>query len=58
MNTKQDLINAVIEQIKIDVHDGNFVSLDEMLQYLDNDSLIYYLNEDNWPPFEHLFKSK
>jgi hypothetical protein len=54
LKTKQDLIDTVLEQIKLDVHTGELLALDELLGFLPNVNLIEYLPEEDWKPFKHL----
>jgi hypothetical protein len=42
---KMALINAVIAQIKVDIADGNYDAIAEMLDYLPNNVLEAYLPE-------------
>ena len=44
-NTKGALIDSVIEQIKLDLVNGDVTALEEMLAYLDNVVLQNYLPE-------------
>jgi hypothetical protein len=52
--SKQDLIDTVLEQIKLDVHTGELLALDELLGFLPNVNLIEYLPEEDWKQFKHL----
>jgi hypothetical protein len=51
---KQDLIDTALEQIKLDVHTGELLALDELLGFLPNKNLIEYLPEEDWKQFKHL----
>lgn len=42
------LINAVLEQIKSDVHSGDMTAIDELVSTLPFDRLRGYLPEDQW----------
>ena len=44
-NTKGALIDAVIDQIKLDIANGDVTALEEMLAYLDNIVMQNYLPE-------------
>jgi hypothetical protein len=52
--SKEDLIETVIEQIKIDVHCGEYEAIEELLSFLSNVNLIEYLPEEDWKQFKHL----
>ena len=54
MKTKQDLIETVLEQIKVDVHCWDIEALEEMLMFMPSENLIEYLPEEDWKPFKHL----
>jgi len=54
MKTKDDLIETVIEQIKIDVHCGEYEAMEELLELCSIESLIFYLPETDWKKFKHL----
>ena len=47
----QELINAVIEQIKKDIVDGDETAIEELLWYLPAQKLIWYLPEECWGKF-------
>lgn len=51
---KQDLIETVLEQIKLDVHCGEYEAIEELLSFLSNVNLIEYLPEEDWKQFKHL----
>jgi len=52
--TKEDLIETVMEQIKVDVHCGELEAIEELLSFLSNVNLIEYLPEEDWKQFKHL----
>jgi hypothetical protein len=55
--SKEELIEKVIEQIKEDVHCGDYTALEIMLKFLSVGSvenLIAYLPAEDWKPFSHL----
>jgi hypothetical protein len=43
---KNNLLALVIEQIKEDMRDDYFESLEELLNFIPNDNLLGYLQED------------
>ncbi len=45
IGTKQELIDAVLEQIKKDVAEGDVTAIEELLYFLENKILIQYLPE-------------
>ena len=51
---KQDLIDTVLEQVKLDVHTGELLALDELLGFMPIVNLIEYLPEGDWKQFKHL----
>lgn len=51
---KEDLIEAVREQIEIDVHCKDMSALEEMLSFIPTEILIAYLPEHEWKQFKHL----
>ena len=54
MKSKQDLIETVMEQLKLDVHCGEVEAIEELLSFLPNVNLIEYLPEEDWKQFKHL----
>ena len=52
--TYEDLIETVIEQIKMDVHYGEVESIEELLEFCPIQNLIAYLPEEDWKKFKHL----
>ena len=52
--TKQDLIETVMEQLKIDIHCGEVEAIEELISFLPNVNLIEYLPEEDWKQFKHL----
>lgn len=52
--TKEDLLNMVLEQIKTDVHVGDYEAIQELLNFIPTENLIAYLPEEDWKPFKHL----
>lgn len=55
---KQELIDIVIDQIKLDVHCGELEALEELLGFMPNVNLIEYLPEGEWKQFKHLRDEK
>ena len=51
---KQDLIETVVDQIRQDVHCGEYDSLEVFLRMIDVDALINYLPAEDWRQFKHL----
>ena len=51
---KQELIETVLEQIKLDVHCGEYESIEELLEMCSIESLIFYLPETYWKKFKSL----
>jgi hypothetical protein len=51
---KQDLIEIVMDQIKVDVRCGELEALEELLGFMPNVNLIEYLPEEDWKQFKHL----
>ena len=45
IGTKEELVDAVLEQIKKDVAEGDVTAIEELLLFLDNKKLISYLPE-------------
>jgi hypothetical protein len=43
---KEKLINAVIEQIKTDIDNGDLTALDELLRFIPEDYLEGFISED------------
>jgi hypothetical protein len=51
---KQDLIEIVMDQIKVDVRCGELEAIEELLGFLPIVNLIEYLPEEDWKQFKHL----
>jgi len=51
---KQDLIEIVMDQIKVDVRCGELEALEELLGFMPIVNLIEYLPEEDWKQFKHL----
>lgn len=54
MKTINDLLYTAIEQIKLDVHCGDYTALEELLKFCPIENLIEYLPEEDWKQFKHL----
>lgn len=52
--SKLELIEAVMQQIKVDVDCWDIESLEEMLMFMPAVNLIEYLPEEDWKQFKHL----
>ena len=52
--SKEDLIDNVLEQIKVDVHCNDYTAVKELLGFIAIENLINYLPEDEWKQFKHL----
>ena len=50
---KQELVDAVIEQLKKDFDMGDYTVLDELLGYIPKKVLLQSLPEEMWSKFEH-----
>lgn len=51
---KKDLIETVIDQIRQDVHCGDYTALEVFLNCVPIDNIINYLPEEDWKQFKHL----
>ncbi len=49
---KQELVDAVIEQLKKDIEQGDYTVLEELLYQIPNDKLIFGLPEEDWVKFK------
>jgi len=52
--TKENLIETVLEQIKEDVHCGEYEAIEELLAFCPVENLIEYLPDGNGKKFKHL----
>jgi hypothetical protein len=48
-----DLIDRVIEEIKNDIINGDYEALDELLQSIPKENLIWYLPEKEWESYKN-----
>jgi len=58
MKSKKELIEKVVEQIRLDVDWQEFEALEELLTFTPVDNLINYLPEEDWKQFKHLLKEE
>ena len=58
MKGKEELIEIVIEQIKVDIHCWDIEAIEELLGFIPNVNLIEYLPEEHWEQFKHLRDAK
>ena len=54
--TKDDLKQEVLDQIKLDIHCGEYESLETLLEFCSMESLIAYLPENVWKKYKHLIQ--
>jgi hypothetical protein len=54
LKSKQDLIETVLNQIRQDVHCGDYTALEVFLNGVGINNLINYLPEEDWKQFKHL----
>ena len=47
----EKLIDAVVEQITIDVRGGDYTAIEELVWYLPKDKLIKFLPEEKWDQY-------
>jgi hypothetical protein len=47
MDSRDRLIDAVLEQIKVDVEQGDLTAIEEMIRHLPADVLMNFLPEEN-----------
>lgn len=50
--SKQDLIDAVIEELKRDIESGDYTVLEELLSFIPSRKLIGSLPEEQWSNFK------
>jgi hypothetical protein len=51
---KQKLIEAVVEQIKMDIEMGDVEAIEELLRFCPTKNLVNYLPEEDWEQFFEL----
>ena len=54
LKTKEDLIETVVQQLKVDVHCNDTGAIEEIIKFLPIENLIAYLPEEDWKQFKHL----
>lgn len=55
---KQQLIEDVIDHIKLDMMNGDYTAIDELLGLMPNKNLIYFLPERDWKKYQSLNQNK
>ena len=58
LKNKDDLIKAVLEQIKLDVHCGTAEIIEELICNISIEKLVAYLPEEEGKHFKHLIDPK
>ena len=56
MTTKKELIETVIEVIKVDLECSYLEAVEELLNFLPIENLIEFLPEEMWSRYKHLRK--
>ena len=51
---KQQLIDTVIDRIKFDLLNGDETAIDELLNFVPNKNLIWFLPERDWEKYQAL----
>ncbi len=54
---KQQLIDDVINRIKSDLSNGDETAIDELLNFIPNKNLIWFLPERDWKKYKSLIKN-
>jgi hypothetical protein len=52
--SKQDLIETVLEQIKIDIDCHEYEPIEKLIRFIPIENLIAYLPAEDWKQFKHL----
>jgi hypothetical protein len=52
--SKQDLIETVLEQIKVDIDCHEYEAIEELIRFIPIENLIAYLPAEDWKKFKHL----
>ena len=55
---KQDLLDEVIDRIKHDLLNGDETAIDELLNFIPIQNLIWFLPERDWKKYESLNQNK
>jgi len=50
---EKDLIDRVIEEIQSCLMNGDLDSIDQLLQSVPKENLLYFLNEDEWDDYKN-----
>lgn len=58
MKNKYDLIETTMEQIKIDIHCGDYEAIEELITFCPIENLIAYLPETDQKKFKELKEEK
>jgi hypothetical protein len=51
---KQELIDEVIETIKFNLENADETAIEEMLSFIPNENLIWFLPEEYWKKYQSL----
>jgi len=51
---KEQLIEDVIDHVKLDMLHGDYTSIDELLGFIPNKNLIGFLPEEDWGKYKSL----
>jgi hypothetical protein len=52
--SKEDLIETVLEQIKVDIDCHEYEAIEELIRSIPIENLIAYLPAEDWKQFKHL----
>ena len=55
---KQQLIDTVIDRIKFDLLNGDETTIDELLNFVPNKNLVWFLPERDWEKYQSLNQNK
>ncbi len=55
---KQQLIDTVIDRIKFDLLNGDETAIDELLNFVPNKNLVWFLPERDWEKYQSLNQNK
>ena len=55
---KQQLIDTVIDRIKFDLLNGDETTIDELLNFVPNKNLVWFLPERDWEKYKSLNQNK
>ena len=55
---KQELIYDVIDRIKFDLLSGDETAIDELLNFVPNKNLVWFLPERDWEKYKSLNQNK